>query len=149
MPTGPLLTPAARMFLMDARTATLATIAPDGAPRLVPICFVLDPSDPVLVTPLDEKPKSTDDPLRLARVQDIVVRPTVSILVDRWDEDWPRLAWLRAIGQAALVQPDGAGHAGAVAALRVKYPQYGRQSLETRPLIRIVLERVTGWGDLG
>jgi hypothetical protein len=40
-------------------------------------------------------------------------------------------------------------HAGAVVALRAKYSQYGEHRLEERPLIRITLERVTDWGDLG
>ena len=43
-------------FVSEARTATLGTIAEDGRPRLVPICFVLDGD--VLFTPIDEKPKS-------------------------------------------------------------------------------------------
>ena len=42
-------------FVAQARTATLGTIAEDGRPRLVPICFVLDGD--VLFTPIDEKPK--------------------------------------------------------------------------------------------
>jgi PPOX class probable F420-dependent enzyme len=148
MTTGPLLTPTARAFLAHARTATLATIAPGGAPRLVPICFVLDPERPVVMTPLDDKPKRVDDPLQLARVRDVLERPTVSLLVQRWDEDWDRLAWLRATGRATLVMPDDAGHASAVAALRTKYPPYADHALEARPLIRVDLERVSSWGEL-
>ena len=37
---------AERAFLESARTATLATIAPDGVPRLVPICFVVGDDEP-------------------------------------------------------------------------------------------------------
>jgi uncharacterized pyridoxamine 5'-phosphate oxidase family protein len=48
------LTAGERVFLAEARRAVLATIAPDGRPRLVPICFVLDPGRPILYTPLDE-----------------------------------------------------------------------------------------------
>ena len=57
------------------------------------------PTRPILYTPLDDKPKRTDDPLTLARVRDIAADPRVSILADRWDEDWTRLAWLRAEGR--------------------------------------------------
>jgi hypothetical protein len=41
-----------RTFLTASRTATLATISPDGHPRLVPICFVV--IDDVVWSPLDE-----------------------------------------------------------------------------------------------
>jgi PPOX class probable F420-dependent enzyme len=126
----------------------LATISPDGRPRLVPICFVLDPDQPVLYSPLDEKPKHAVDVRDLARVRDIVRDPRVTILVDRWDEDWSQLWWIRCSGTASLMEPvDGgtADHRAAVAALRSKYPQYEGHDLATRPIIRIALERATCW----
>ena len=94
------LTAAERDLLATARRATLATVAPDGRPRLVPICFVV--IDDVLWSPLDEKPKSVDDVRSLARVRDIVERPTASVLVDRWSEDWSELAWVRITGRATM-----------------------------------------------
>ena len=85
-----------------ARTATLATIAPDGRPRLIPICFVLERAAPVVWTPLDDKPKAIDDPRGLARARDVLADPRVTVLVDRWSEVWSRLAWLRCeIGRAS------------------------------------------------
>lgn len=140
-----------RAFLASARRATLATIAPDGRPRLVPICFALDPEQPLLYTPIDEKPKRRGDPLELARVRDVLADPRVSILVDRWDEDWAQLAWLRCHGTASIVEPadaDVAEHALAVAGLRTKYAQYADHRLEQRPIIRVVIERCTAWGAL-
>ena len=88
--------------------------------------------------------------MRLARVRDILADPRVTVLVDRWDEDWTRLAWLRGNGLAAVVVPAAGGdeHDAAVAALRAKYEQYAAHRLETRPLIRITFERVTDWGRL-
>ena len=132
-------------FVAQARTATLGTIAEDGRPRLVPICFVLDGE--MLFTPIDEKPKEATDPRSLARVRDIERRADVTVLIDRWDEDWRHLAWLRIDGRASLVE-DPAERARAIAALRAKYPQYADHNLEARPLIRIVIERVRSWGDL-
>jgi PPOX class probable F420-dependent enzyme len=134
-----------RGFVSRARTATLGTIAEDGHPRLVPICFVLDGD--VLFTPIDEKPKQAIDPRQLARIRDIEQRADVTVLIDRWDEDWDHLAWLRIEGRAALAS-DPAERATAVAALRTKYPQYTEHDLENRPLIRIAIERVRSWGDL-
>src|SRR6478735_7860945 len=135
-------------LLESARRAVLATIAPAGHPRLVPSCFVLAGEPPVLYTPIDDKPKRDDDPLALARVRDIAADPRVTILVDRWDEDWTRLAWLRVEGGAILVEPASKGieHAAAIAGLRAKYPQYGSHRLEERPILRVTPERVVGWG---
>jgi PPOX class probable F420-dependent enzyme len=151
MPPEPVLSADQRAFLGPARQAVLATIAADGRPRLVPICFVLDPARPILYTPIDEKPKRESDPLALARVRDITADPRVSVLVDRWDEDWTRLAWLRAHGRAVVLDPatDAGEHGPAVATLRAKYAQYATHRLETRPLIRVTLERVTTWGSVG
>ncbi len=149
MSSGPILTEVERAFMGAARRAVLATVDPHGRPRLVPICFVLgrDGADglPRLYTPLDEKRKRDADPRQLARVRDIVERASVTVLVDRWDEDWSRLAWLRVEGTAALVEPGAAGHAQAVEALRSRYSQYETQALEDRPLIRIGIERKVGW----
>ena len=133
------LTPAERALLALARTATLATVARDGRPRLLPICFV--EMDGSLWSPIDEKPKSISDPRGLARVRDIEARPDVAVLVDRWSEDWSELAWLRINGRAELVtaaQP-------VVDALRAKYPQYADHDLEARPMIRISIDDATSW----
>jgi len=141
------LTDPERRFLVVQRRAILVTIAPDARPRPVPICFVLAADAAILYTPLDDKPKATDDPLALARVRDITADPRVAILADRWDEDWSRLAWLRAEGRATLLGP-GPEHATAVAALRATYPQYATHRLDDRPLMRVEIDRVTTWGAL-
>lgn len=149
MTPGPVLADTQRRFVMAARRAILATIDPGGGARLVPIGFVLDHGAPVLWSSLDEKPKTRGDPRGLARVRDILARPRVSILVDRWDEDWSRLGWIRLYGRAALVEPGAAGHAEAVTGLRARYPQYADHDLESRPMLRVTIDRVTDWGDLG
>jgi PPOX class probable F420-dependent enzyme len=151
--TEPILSPDALQFLAGSRRATLATIDDLGRPRLVPICFVVSEDRateaPVIHTPLDEKPKRDDDPLGLARVRDIRADPRVSVLVDRWDEDWTRLAWVRVEGTAGLLGPSTAAeHARVVAAIRARYPQYANHRLEERPIIRIAIERATDWGRL-
>ena len=134
------LTAADHAFVDSARRATLATLAPDGRGRLVPVCFVL--VEGTVWTPLDEKPKSVSNPRALARVRDIERDPRVTLLVDRWSEDWSELRWLRFDGQAELVET---ADAAIIAALRAKYPQYADHDLESRPLIRITIDRSTGW----
>ena len=155
MATPPILDGLQRAFLGAARTAVLATTAPDGRPRLVPICFVAGNDDrlgrPRLYSPLDEKPKRSADPHELARVQDLLVLPEASLLVDRWSEDWSRLGWLRLHGRGELLEPEPherEEHAAAVADLRAKYPQYVGQDLEHRPIIRLTIDRALSWGDL-
>jgi PPOX class probable F420-dependent enzyme len=140
------LTRADLELLASARTATLATVAPDGQPRLVPVCFALH--DGRLWIALDEKPKRGPDPRSLARVRDVLVRPGVAVLVERWSEDWSELAWLRLIGRASLVEPDAVA-TGVRAALRERYPQYGRHDLEHRPMLAIELERAVRWSAEG
>jgi coenzyme F420-0:L-glutamate ligase / coenzyme F420-1:gamma-L-glutamate ligase len=153
----PIITEAERAFVAGARQATLATTAPNGRPRLVPVCFVLAPGfDAVgrarLYTPLDEKPKRTDDLRQLARVRDLLVLPQATLLIDRWDEDWTRLGWVRLYGTGEILEPEPREveeHAAAVAALRAKYPQYDAHGLGGRPIIRIAIDRALSWGELG
>jgi PPOX class probable F420-dependent enzyme len=150
------LDPGALSFLERARTATLATTAPSGRPRLVPICFIVGDDGPDgrsrLYSPLDDKPKQSADPHDLARVRDLLVLPAASLLVDRWSEDWTRLAWLRLETRAEILEPEAherAEHQAAVLALRSKYPQYATHRLEDRPMLRFTLIRAVSWGSLG
>ena len=143
----PILQPGHVEFLQGTRRAILATVAASGSPRLVPICFaVLDGGDgAILYSPLDEKPKRGVDPHELARVRDLVARPRVSLLADRWDEDWTMLAWLRVEAIASLVEPGDPEHMWAILALRARYRQYRSQGLEVRPLIRLEPTRTVWW----
>jgi PPOX class probable F420-dependent enzyme len=144
-----ILSGAERRFVDGARTATLATIDPRGRPRLVPICFVVvdDGGAPVVYTPLDDKPKRSSDPRRLARVTDVLARPAVELLVDRWSEDWSQLGWLRLSGEATLVEP-GSVRTEVIEGLRSKYPQYAGHRLESRPVLRIEIQGAKRWGAL-
>jgi PPOX class probable F420-dependent enzyme len=145
-----------RRFVEGRRTATLATLSVSGQPRLLPICFVLadpDAHEPgtLLYSPLDEKPKRGTDVRTLARVRDITVRPDVTLLFERWSEDWSRLAWLRARGRASLVEPDldSEAHRAVVDALRDKYPQYRSHAIDVLPMIRIEISDRTWWSASG
>jgi PPOX class probable F420-dependent enzyme len=154
--SNPVLSAAELAFLEASRRAILATVGVDGRPRLVPVCFVVgDEFDRLgriaVYSPIDEKPKTVADPHDLARARDLLVLPAASLLVDRWDEDWTRLGWLRCFGHGELMEPEPREveeHAAAVAALRAKYPQYAEHALDKRPIIRILVDRVVSWGDL-
>jgi PPOX class probable F420-dependent enzyme len=148
-PAPPILTPGDRRLLLESRTATLATLDPNGRPRLVPCCFVPDASRDRLWTPIDEKPKRSSDPRQLGRVSDLTTWPAVSLLVDRWSEDWSKLAWLRLHGTAALLEPDEPGARSerrmAIDLLRERYPQYRDHDLEARPVIAVEITAAVRW----
>jgi PPOX class probable F420-dependent enzyme len=126
----------ARALLATARVARLATVAPDGSPHLVPICFAL--VDDRIVTAIDHKPKR---PGRLARLRNIEAEPHVSVLADYYeDADWTRLWWARADGTARILPASPA----AVAPLVARYPQYAARPPEG-PVIEIAVLRWSGW----
>lgn len=132
-------------FLRTARVGHLATGDDRGRPSVVPICFaLLDGAATVIVSVLDEKPKSVAD-TELARVRHIRAHPAVAVVVDRYDEDWSRLAWVQAKGTARVVAPGEDRHAAAIAALRAKYPQYLAMAIERRPVILIERLRIRAW----
>jgi PPOX class probable F420-dependent enzyme len=138
-----------RELLETARRAVLATVASDGSPRAVPICFAVrfgDAGLPMAVySPLDEKPKRNPDPRAFARVRDLLARPAVVVLVDLWDEDWSRLAWIQLRGNASLMDPGGPEHGEAIGLLRARYPQYVSHDLESRPIVKVEVTAVRSW----
>lgn len=153
--TTPVLGQAQRRFLDERRTAVMATRAPEGRARLVPICFVTAPDvdergRAILYSPIDEKPKQSAEPRDLARVRDILVLPEVTLLAEHWSEDWSELGWLRAYGVGEVLEPEPheeAEHLAAVALLREKYPQYHEHDLDRRPIIKISVDRIVAWGS--
>jgi PPOX class probable F420-dependent enzyme len=138
-----MLTETQRYFLNQARVARLATMGRDAQPHLVPVCFCLGQNS-VYVT-VDEKPKRTDIPLK--RIRNIQENPSVAITIDRWDEDWTRLAWIMLRGRADIL-PDGEEHDRAQHGLTRRYPQYQGMNLAPLPVIAIRIQRVLSWGAL-
>ena len=145
----PELDDTALRLLQDARRAVLTTIdTRDGRPRSVPICFVTarDAGGSLLLySAIDEKPKAGVDPRTLRRVRNLEADPRATILVDRWDENWTRLAFVEMICQGELVEPGVAEHGEAVAGLLAKYPQYRTHHLGDRPLLRFRCLHAAAW----
>jgi PPOX class probable F420-dependent enzyme len=135
------LAPAQIDFLMSQRTGHLATVDEDGRPHNVPVCFAVWRGRVYIA--IDEKPKR-GAPDALRRVRNIRANPFVCLVVDKYDEDWSRLAWMQVRGEASLVDsPDE--RTGALMALRDRYPQYRAMELEGRPLLGIAPVRVVQW----
>lgn len=136
------LDPRSGALLASARVAHLATADQYSRPHVVPIVFVVE--GPHLYFPLDRKPKREDDWHMLRRVRNIETNGRVSIVVDRYDEDWSALAWVLLEGVATIVEA-GAERDRAASALAAKYQQYGGGGLDGRPVVRVVIERTVTW----
>ena len=133
-----------RRFVEAMRVARLATADADGVPHVVPVCYVLIGDD--LYVTIDEKPKHPDV-RAMKRLRNVEANPHVAVVVDRYDEDWSRLAWVMLRGRAAILD-GGDEHDRAQAGLRRRYPQYRTMRIGPLPVIALRIARVTAWGAL-
>jgi len=117
----------------------LATAGADGRPHVVPCTFAVGGSGRIVIG-VDNKPKASAN---LRRLRNISENPRVSLLVDRYADDWTQLWWVRADGTAAI-ERSGAEHADHWDLLRARYPQYDGQVLDG-PVIAVTVERWSGW----
>ncbi|WP_439957415.1 TIGR03668 family PPOX class F420-dependent oxidoreductase [Nocardia arthritidis] len=127
----------ARKRFATSPVARLATISARARPHLVPIVFVV--AGEVIYTSVDAKPKTTT---ALRRLANIAANPAVTVLVDRYGDDWTQLWWARADGDARIAE--GAEAEAAVRRLTARYPQYERQP-PPGPVIAIDVARWSGW----
>ena len=139
-----MLSDAERLFVESMRVARLATADANGAPHVVPVCYALV-GDNLYVT-IDEKPKR-GAARAMKRLRNIDENPSAAVVVDRYDDDWSRLAWVMLRGRAEILD-DGDEHHRAQAALRERYPQYRGMRLEPLPVIALRIGRVNAWGAL-
>ena len=127
-----------RHLVREASVGRLATMAPDGGPHLVPMCFVLDGE--TVFSVVDDKPKRSR---RLQRLVNLEANSRCALLVDRYDDDWSRLWWIR-LDARGRVAGDDAERADALELLAAKYRQYA-----DRPpggdVLALEIVRWTGW----
>jgi PPOX class probable F420-dependent enzyme len=138
----PALTSAeARERFAAARTARLATADTAGRPHLVPVVFAVR-GDTVTLA-VDHKPKRTT---RLKRLANIGANPSVCLLADYYEEDWDRLWWARADGEARVLPPSDRSPEAAllIGQLIAKYPQYADRS-PAGPVVEVTVLRWSGW----
>ncbi len=139
------LSPEQTAFLVRQRVARLATADAGGRPHAVPVCFAYRPG--TIYIALDEKPKDVP-PDRLKRVRNILENPSVTLVADRYAEDWSHLAFVMVRGRAELLEPGAEEHEAAVRLLRGKYHQYEQMKIEETPTIAVRAEGVASWGAL-
>lgn len=137
----------AAALLRESRVGRLGTADAAGQPLVVPVCYVFDGGR--CFSALDAKPKRVP-PRALRRVRNIEANPRVSLVVDRYDEEWSRLAWVILEGRADLVTA-GVESAAAVDLLKAKYAQYRAMGLdrETTVIVRITPSRFLSWRGEG
>lgn len=129
----------ARERFIASRVLRLATAAADGQPHVVPCTFAVDAAGRI-VTGIDNKPKASANLRRLANIAE---NPRVSLLADRYSDDWEQLWWARADGLASIERA-GAEHAAHWQLLRARYPQYEDQIL-VGPVIVVHVKTWSGW----
>jgi PPOX class probable F420-dependent enzyme len=136
-------------LLEHERVARLAYVDDRDRPRVLPVTFAVV-GDSVWSAIDDEKPKRTPEPARLAHLRR---RPEAALLVDVYDDDWSRLAWVQLLGRVEIVEVSrnarvGPDAAAALAALAAKYLQYAERT-PPGPLIRLTVEREVQWRSRG
>ena len=139
-----MLSDAERRFVESMRVARLATADAGGVPHVLPVCYALLGRN--LYVTIDEKPKRSDV-RAMKRLRNIAENPNAAVVVDRYDEDWTRLAWVMLRGRAEILD-DGDEHDRAQSGLRERYLQYRAMRLEPMPVIALRIERVSAWGAL-
>ncbi len=133
---------AALELVVNGRIAHLATADRDGRPHVVPICYAYESGYFYCV--IDRKPKR--DPLNLKRLRNIRDNPRVALVIDRYDEDWNRLAFVLIHGLAEIVT-DVDVWAVAIEHLRARYSGYQTMPLTfaENPVIRVAVQRYHFW----
>ena len=137
------LSGAACAFLDAHAVGHLATADASGTPHVVPLCYARIGDRLYFVA--DDKPKRRG-PRALKRLANIAANPRVALVVDDYDADWTRLAYLLLHLDAAVVD-DEAEYASALDALRARYPQYRSMPLAraTHPMVRMTPRRWHLW----
>jgi PPOX class probable F420-dependent enzyme len=133
----------AKDLLDEARVGHLGLIDDRDRPRVLPVTFAV--FEDALWSAVDHKPKRVP-PWELARVRYLRRRPEAALTVDRYDEDWDKLAWVQAVGRVEIAEPED--HPGALDALCRKYAPYG-ESTPPGPLLHLVCERALSWTAQG
>ena len=122
--------------LRSARHGTLGTVHAARGVDAVPVVFVVHHGR--LVIPIDTvKPKAGP---RLQRLRNLLVDARAVVLVDRYDEDWSNLWWVRVHGDAKEHPPTDEQ----LAALAQAFPPY-RDPTTVSSVVLLEPRAVTGW----
>jgi PPOX class probable F420-dependent enzyme len=128
-------------MLESERVGRLAYRDEHDLPRVLPVTYAV--AGGAVWSAIDDKPKRPGEP---ARVRYLRRRPEAALLVDRYDDDWSRLAWVQLLGRVDVVAFED-GDEG-MAALAARYAPY-REHRPPGPLLRLTVERALYWRSTG
>jgi PPOX class probable F420-dependent enzyme len=123
----------------SAPVAHLGLLDSEARPRVMPVTFARVGEG--LWTAVDSKPKRVHGE-EVARVRWLRACPHAALTVDRYDDDWSRLAWVQVLCTAVLLDVTGRGEV--LEALAARYPSY-RDEPPGGPLIELRPERILCW----
>ena len=124
-------------MLETERVGRLGLVDEEGAPRVLPVTFAV--ADGVIWSAIDQKPKRAGEPARLRFLRR---DPRAALTVDRYSDDWERLAWVQVLGTVRILDP-AEGELG-LAALSAKYQPY-REEAPPGPLLALSPDRYLWW----
>jgi PPOX class probable F420-dependent enzyme len=119
----------ARLGLLDDR----------GDPRVLPVTYAICGTR--VISAVDDKPKRVPGE-RLARVRWLRARPRAALTVDRYDDQWSKLAWVQALGDVEVLE--SSGEPEAVSALIERYADY-RERPPSGLLLSLEPARLLWW----
>jgi PPOX class probable F420-dependent enzyme len=128
----------ARELIDGARVAHLGLLDADDRPRVMPVTFAVAGGE--VWSAVDHKPKRTKGD-ELARVRWLRRNPAAALTIDRYSDDWDRLAWVQALGRIDVLD---AGPQAVLGVLQDKYEQY-RDRPPAGPFLRLAPERFLFW----
>ncbi len=131
-------------LIKGAKVARLATVDQKSYPYVVPVVFVFHENS--FFIPLDEKVK-TVNPRKLKRVKNIEKNSNVTLLIDKYQNDWKKLFFLTIHGKATVIDGKKNKLMDKIHKLLIsKYPQYKKIGIGNS-CITIKPTKVTFWNN--
>ncbi len=131
-------------LIKGAKVARLATVDQESYPYVVPVVFVFHENS--FFIPLDEKVK-TVNARKLKRVKNIEKNPNVTLLIDKYQNNWKKLYFLMIHGKATVTDGKNSKLMDKIHKLLIsKYPQYKKIGIGNS-CIRINPTKVTFWNN--
>ena len=132
-----------KTLIKEAKVARLATVDQKLHPYVVPVVFVFYENS--FFIPLDEKTKTVNS-RNLKRVKNIEKNPNVTLLIDKYQNDWKKLFFLMIHGKAKMIDGNSKLMDKIHKLLISKYPQYKKIGIGNS-CIRINPTKVTFWNN--
>jgi len=131
-------------LIKGAKVARLATVDQKSYPYVVPVVFVFHEN--LFFIPLDEKVK-TVNARKLKRVKNIEKNSNVTLLIDKYQNDWKKLFFLMIQGKATVIDGKNTKLMDKIHKLLIsKYPQYKKIGIGNS-CITINPTKVTFWNN--